>query len=174
MEDIAVNTGSGVVAPTTGSATFNPSATGTYTTYWWNIDSDVRQGYTKSNGRIKGGIFYAVSGVGSNVASAILRLTRLKGYGKGSAVQVKVYGTTATGKSGNPALSTDGYVLGTVDNGQTADFALPAALAAGLGNGTYNGIILYADDTSVMGKKNYSTNYARFAADAPLTITWMT
>lgn len=171
---VPIDTGSGVAVPTTGSATFNPSATGTYTTYWWNIDSDIRQGYTKSNGRIKGGIFYAVSGVGSNVASAILRLTRLKGYGKGSAVQVKVYGTTSTGKSGNPALSTDGYVLGNVDEGQTADFALPAALATGLGNGTYKGIILYADDTSVMGKKDYSTNYARFAAAAPLTITWTT
>lgn len=171
---VPIDTGSGVVVPTTGSATFNPSATGTYTTYWWNIDSDIRQGYTKSNGRIKGGIFYAISGVGSNVASAILRLTRLKGYGKGSAVQVKVYGTTSTGKSGNPALSTEGYVLGTIDNGQTADFALPAALATGLGNGTYKGIILYAGDTSVMGKKDYSTNYARFAADAPLTITWTT
>ena len=174
MEDITVDTGSGVVAPTTGSATFNPAATGTYTTYWWTIDSDIRQGYTKSNGRIKGGIFYAVSGVGSNVASAILRLTRLKGYGKGSAVQIKVYGTTSTGKSGNPALSTDGYVLGTIDNGQTADFALPAALATGLGNGTYKGIVLYADDTSAMSGKTYSSNYARLSADAPLTITWTT
>lgn len=174
LTTVAVDTGSGVVVPTTGSATFNPSATGTYTTYWWNIDSDIRQGYTKSNGRIKGGIFYAISGVGSNVASAVLRLTRLKGYGKGSAVQVKVYGTTATGKSGNPALSTDGYVLGTIDNGQTADFALPAALASGLGNGTYKGIVLYADDTSAMSGKTYSSNYARLSADAPLTITWTT
>ena len=171
---VAVDTGSGVAVPTTGSATFNPSATGTYTTHWLNIDSDIRQGYTKSNGRIKGGIFYAISGVGSNVASAVLRLTRLKGYGKGAAVQVKVYGTTSTGKSGNPALSTDGYVLGNVDEGQTADFALPAALATGLGNGTYKGIILYADDTSVMGGKTYSSNYARLSAEAPLTITWTT
>nr|DAM34625.1 MAG TPA: tail protein [Caudoviricetes sp.] len=171
---VPIDTGSGVVVPTTGSATFNPSATGTYTTYWWNIDSDIRQGYTKSNGRIKGGIFYSVSGVSGTVKSAILKLTRLKGYGKGAAVQVKVYGTTSTGKSGNPALSTEGYVLGNVDEGQTADFALPEALATGLGNGTYKGIILYADDTSVMGKKDYSTNYARFAAAAPLTITWTT
>lgn len=171
---VPIDAGSGVVVPTTGSATFNPSATGTYTTYWWSGDSDIRQGYTKSNGRIKGGIFYAISGVGSNVASAILRLTRLKGYGKGSAVQVKVYGTTSSGKSGNPALSTEGYVLGNIDNGQTADFSLPAALASGLGNGTYKGIILYADDTSAMSGKKYSTNYARFAAAAPLTITWTT
>lgn len=174
LTTVAVDTGSGVVVPTTGSATFNPSATGTYTTYWWNIDSDIRQGYTKSNGRIKGGIFYSVSGVSGTVKSAILKLTRLKNYGKGAPVQVKVYGTTAAGKSGNPALSTEGYVLGTIDGGQTAEFALPAALATGLGNGTYKGIILYADDTSVMGKKDYSTNYARFAADAPLTITWTT
>lgn len=171
---VPIDAGSGVVVPTTGSATFNPSATGTYTTYWWSGDSDIRQGYTKSNGRIKGGIFYAVSGVSGTVKSAILKLTRLKNYGKGSAVQVKVYGTTSAGKSGNPALSTEGYVLGTIDGGQTADFALPEALATGLGNGTYKGIILYADDTSAMSGKTYSSNYARFAADAPLTITWTT
>ena len=171
---VPIDAGSGVVVPTTGSATFNPSATGTYTTYWWSGDSDIRQGYTKSNGRIKGGIFYAVSGVSGTVKSAILKLTRLKNYGKSSAVQVKVYGTTSAGKSGNPALSTEGYVLGTIDGGQTAEFALPAALATGLGNGTYKGIILYADDTSAMSGKTYSTNYARFAADAPLTITWTT
>ena len=169
---VPIDTGSGVVVPTTGSATFNPSATGTYTTYWWNIDSDVRQGYTKSNGRIKGGIFYAVSGVSGTVKSAILKLTRLKNYGKGAPVQVKVYGTTAAGKSGNPALSTEGYVLGTIDGGQTAEFALPAALATGLGNGTYKGIVLYADDTTALHGKTYSTNFARFSADASLTITW--
>ena len=171
---VPIDAGSGVVVPTTGSATFNPSATGTYTTYWWSGDSDIRQGYTKSNGRIKGGIFYAVSGVSGTVKSAILKLTRLKNYGKGSAVQVKVYGTTSAGKSGNPALSTEGYVLGTIDGGQTSDFALPEALATGLGNGTYKGIVLYADDTTVLHGKTYSTNYARFAADAPLTITWTT
>ena len=169
---VSIDTGSGVVVPTTGSATFNPSATGTYTTYWWNIDSDIRQGYTKSNGRIKGGIFYAISGVSGTVKSAILKLTRLKNYGKGAPVQVKVYGTTATGKSGNPALSTEGYVLGTIDNGQTAEFALPAALATGLGSGTYKGIVLYADDTTTLHGKTYSTNFARFSADASLTITW--
>lgn len=171
---VPIDTGSGVVVPTTGSATFNPSATGTYTTYWWNIDSDVRQGYTKSNGRIKGGIFYAVSGVSGTVKSAILKLTRLKNYGKGAPVQVKVYGTVSTGKSGNPALSTEGYVLGMIDGGQTADFALPEALATGLGNGTYKGIVLYADDTTVFHGKTYSTNYARFTTAAPLTITWTT
>lgn len=169
---VPIDTGSGVVVPTTGSATFNPSATGTYTTYWWNIDSDIRQGYTKSNGRIKGGIFYTVSGVSGTVKSAILKLTRMKNYGKGAPVQVKVYGTTAAGKSGNPALSTEGYVLGTIDGGQTAEFALPAALATGLGNGTYKGIILYADDTTALHGKTYSTNFARFSADARLTITW--
>ncbi|MDY2601200.1 MAG: hypothetical protein SOW23_05325, partial [Eubacteriales bacterium] len=103
-----IDTGSGVVVPTTGSATFNPSATGTYTTHWLNIDSDIRQGYTKSNGRIKGGIFYSVSGVSGTVKSAILKLTRLKNYGKGAPVQVKVSGTTAAGQSGTPALSTEG------------------------------------------------------------------
>ena len=171
---VTIDTGSAVTPAVTSTVTFNPTATGTYTTYWWSGDSDIRQGYTKSNGRIKGGIFYAVSGVSGTVKSAILKLTRLKNYGKGSAVQVKVYGTTSAGKSGNPALSTEGYVLGNVDEGQTADFALPEALATGLGNGTYKGIVLYADDTTVLHGKTYSTNYARFTTAAPLTITWTT
>ena len=174
MTTIPIDTGNGVVAPTTGSASFAPTATGTYTTYWWNIDSDIRQGYTKSNGRIKGGIFYAISGVSGTVKSAILKLTRLKNYGKGAPVQVKVYGTVNSGKSGNPALSTEGYVLGTIDGGQTAEFALPEALAAGLGNGTYKGLVLYADDTTALSGKSYSTNYARFSTDASLTLTWTT
>ena len=174
LSSVPVDTGSAVVAPTTGSASFDPVATGTYTSYWWSGDSDIRQGYTKSNGRIKGGIFYDITGVGANVKSAVVKLTRLKNYGKGSAVTVKVYGTASPGKSGEPALSSEGYVLGVIDGGQTAEFALPEALAKGLGSGSYKGLVLYADDTAAMSGKTYSVSYARFAPDAPLTITWTT
>lgn len=170
---VPIDTGSAVTPAVTSTVTFNPTATGTYTTYWWSGDNNIRQGYTKSNGRIKGGIFYGISGIpgGATLKTISLTLTRLK-FGKGAPVQVKAYGTTSTGKSGNPALSTDAFVLGTIDYNATATFALPAGLAEGLFNGTYHGIILYADDTGVMGGKNYSTNYATFSPTAPISITY--
>lgn len=170
---VPIDTGSAVTPAVTSTVTFNPTATGTYTTHWLNLDSNIRQGYTKSNGRIKGGIFYGISGIpgGATLKTISLTLTRLK-FGKGASVQVKVYGTTSTGKSGNPALSTDAFVLGAIEYNTTATFALPAGLAEGLFNGTYHGIILYADDTGVMGGKNYSTNYATFSPAVPLSITY--
>ena len=73
--------------------------------------------------------------------------------------------TAFSGLDGVAAMLADALVT-------VAAFALPAALATGLGNGTYKGIVLYADDTTALHGKTYSTNFARFSADASLTITW--
>lgn len=169
---VPIDTGSAVTPTVTSTVTFNPTATGTYSTFWWTSDDNIRQGYS-NNRRNKGGIFYSISGIpsGATLKTISLTLTRLK-FGKGAPVQVKAYGTTSAEKSGNPALSTDAFVLGTIDYNTTATFALPAGLAEGLFNGTYHGIILYADDTGVMSSKNYSTNYATFSPAAPLSITY--
>ena len=169
---VPIDTGSAVTPTVTSTVTFNPTATGTYSTFWWTSDDNIRQGYS-NNRRNKGGIFYSISGIpsGATLKTISLTLTRLK-FGKGAPVQVKAYGTTSAEKSGNPALSTDAFVLGTIDYNTTATFALPAGLAEGLFNGTYHGIILYADDTGVMSGKNYSTNYATFSPAAPLSITY--
>lgn len=172
LTTVAVDTGSAVTPAVTSTVTFNPTATGTYSTFWWTSDNNIRQGYS-NNRRNKGGIFYSISGIpnGATLKTISLTLTRLK-FGKGAPVQVKAYGTTSTGKSGNPALSTDAFVLGTIGYNATATFALPAGLAEGLFNGAYHGIILYADDTGVMSGKNYSTNYATFSPTAPISITY--
>lgn len=172
LTTVAVDTGSAATPAVTSTVTFNPTATGTYSTFWWTSDDNIRQGYS-NNRRNKGGIFYSISGIpsGATLKTISLTLTRLK-FGKGAPVQVKAYGTTSAEKSGNPALSTDAFVLGTIDYNTTATFALPAGLAEGLFNGTYHGIILYADDTGVMSGKNYSTNYATFSPAAPLSITY--
>lgn len=172
LTTVAVDTGSAVTPAVTSTVTFNPTATGTYSTFWWTSDNNIRQGYS-NNRRNKGGIFYSISGIpsGATLKTISLTLTRLK-FGKGAPVQVKAYGTTSTGKSGNPALSTDAFVLGAIGYNATATFALPAGLAEGLFNGTYHGIILYADDTGVMSGKNYSTNYATFSPTAPISITY--
>ena len=107
-----------------------------------------------------------------------LTIYRDAGYGKGSAVTVKAYGTAATGKSGNPALTSGPYTLGDIENGVSQTWDLPSALVTGLANGTLKGILFYADDTSVMSGKTYSTNYARLSGvggTAPvLAVTYST
>ena len=52
--------------------------------------------------------------------------------------------------------------LGTILNGKTRTFDLPATLVARLAAGPYKGIVLRADNTSVLSGKPYSSNYAQF------------
>lgn len=150
-------------APTTQTAVLTANATGTYTIYWWSSDRSVRQGYTESNGRIRGGMWWDMTAIPSGASVSAMRLTlkRMAGYGKGDDVIIKAYGTASDPRSGQPALSSAGYVLGTIGDGKTKTFDFPAALVTGLAVGTYKGIVLYADDTSVLSGKTYSTNYAR-------------
>ncbi len=151
-------------APTEVTRTLTANVTGTYTTYWWSSDRSVRQGYTLTGGRIRGGMWWDMTAIpsGATVSAMQLSLKRIAGYGKGEAVSVKAYGTGSSARSGQPGLTSSGYTLGTIGEGVTKTFDLPAALVTGLAAGTYKGIVLYADDTGVLSGKTYSTNYARF------------
>ena len=98
---------------------------------------------------------------GATVTGMKLTIRRMEGYGKGDVVTVKIYGTASNARSGQPGLSSAGYVLGTIGEGKTKTYDLPAVLVTGLAAGTYKGLVLYADDTAVLNDKTYSTNYAR-------------
>ena len=155
---------SGTGTPSTTLAkTLTSNSTGTYTSYWWTGDRSIRQGYTTSNGRIKGGMWWDLTAIptGATVSSMKLTIKRMAGYGKGDEVTVKAYGTASTARTGAPALSSSGYVLGAIGEGATKTLDLPTALVTGLANGTYKGLVLYSDDTSVLSGKTYSANYAR-------------
>ena len=145
--------------------TLTANATGTYgPSNWWSSDRAIRQGYTPSNGRLRGGMWWDFSTIPSGATVTAMRLTlkRTSGYGKGANVTLKAYGTNSNARSGQPALTKGPYTLGVINQGQTKTFDLPAALVTALANGTVKGIVLYADDTSVLSGKTYSTNYARF------------
>ena len=151
-------------APTTTTKTLTANSTGTYSSYWWAGDQSIRQGYTPSNNRIRGGMWFDMSQTpsGATVSGMRLTLSRISGYGKSADVDVKAYATASDARNGAPALTAGSYELGTIGEGKTKTFDLPDALVTGLKSGTYKGIVLYADDTTVLSGKTYSSNYARF------------
>ena len=62
--------------------------------------------------------------------------------------------------------------LGSVGNGETKAFALPAGAVQNLCDGTARGLMLYAGDASLRSGRRYSANYAKFDAGAALTVTY--
>lgn len=142
--------------------TAKATSTGTYdgVNGWWSSDAALRQGYVSANGRLRGGAWFDLSALpgGATITKLTLRLRRVEGYGKGSAVDVRIYGTTADAKSGDPAASgkiSSSYVSGSMEPGKTRTFDVTSLKA-------YTGFVLYAADTAVLSGKSYSTNYARF------------
>ena len=106
---------------------------------------------------------------GKTVRSATLRLHRVSGSGKSSAVQVTARGLTLTGASGTVSNDTSAAVygglsamLGTIGNGETLALALPVNLVNALVSGSINGFALYAGETTQTGSRGFSANYCRF------------
>lgn len=142
--------------------TAKATSSGTYdgVNGWWSSDAALRQGYVSGNGRLRGGVWFDLSALpsGATITKLTLRLRRVEGYGKGSAVDVRIYGTTAGARSGDPAANgkiSSNYVSGTMEPGKTKTFDVTSLKA-------YTGFVLYAADTAVLSGKSYSTNFARF------------
>ena len=134
----------------------------------------LRQNFATGLGVYKGCVWFDNSAIrsalsGKTVRSATLRLHRVSGSGKSSAVQVTARGLTLTGASGTVPNSTSAAVygglsamLGTIGNGETVALALPVNLVNALISGSINGIALYAGETAQTGNRGFSANYCRF------------
>lgn len=134
----------------------------------------LRQNFATGLGVCKGCVWFDNSAIrsalsGKTVRSATLRLHRVSGSGRSSAVQVTARGLTLTGASGTVPNSTSAEVygglsamLGTIGNGETVALALPVNLVNALISGSINGIALYAGETAQTGNRGFSANYCRF------------
>lgn len=179
---LTIDTGSATPAedPVT-TATYTASVTGTYypSGHWIN-DNVIRQGYEGStNGRKDYGCMWfsgASALSGKTIKSATLTLKRISGKGRSSAVTVKLWSTTVTGKSGTMPASTMTSLgeLGTIGNGETVTYSIPTSCIAGLASG--GGLVLYTEETACKTGKSYSEHYAHFEGtngSAPvLTVTY--
>ncbi len=179
---LTIDTGSATPAedPVT-TASYTASTTGTYyPSGHWISDNTIRQGYEgKTNGREDYGCmwFAGASALSSKtIKSATLTLKRISGKGRSSAVTVKLWSTTVTGKSGTMPSSTLTLLgeLGTIGNGETVTFSIPTSCIAGLASG--GGLVLYTEETTCKTGKSYSEHYAHFEGtdgSAPvITVTY--
>jgi phage minor structural protein len=158
---------------------YDATSSGYYRTAWQS-GSQMRQGYTgyELTGWFRfdnAGIRAALSG--KTIKDAKLRLRRISGLGVSTAIKVRLYGTTKGSKSGGqpdrPILYGN---IGTIGNGKTVTFTIPAAAISDLVSGAINGFVLYARDGAKLAGKEYSANYGGYygvGSDGPqITVTY--
>lgn len=135
-------------------------------------DTDIRQGYTTgTKGIISCMWFKDMAGLKSwEILQAKLRLTRMSGYGRSSAVNVSLV-ALKSGVNEAPILSTSYGTIGSFEAGQTTTVTIPVTAIEALANGTIKGLALFTGETEVYKDRNYSKNYARFAGGTSGTDT---
>lgn len=135
----------------------------------WNADM-LYQGYTEGKGRIYGCMKLELPGDVHVITAATLTLTRDSSAGRGSAANVRIYGS-ATKYGDRPTL---GDLYAERDNaanpGASASFDVTAGAQALL-NGDIKQLVLYTGESTTATGKVYSRQYARFTK-ATLKITY--
>lgn len=149
------------VTPVT-TTSYTANVTGTYypSGHWMN-SNQMLQGHYDST-RYYGCMWFGASALsGKTIKSATLTIKRIAGAGKSSAVNVTLYTSPVTGKSGNP--TTNAVSLGTLGkaaNGESVIVTLPTSAIGVIAAG--GALMLDPGDTANASNKRYSSNYARF------------
>lgn len=160
---ITVDAGSATPAETPVTTTsYTASVTGTYypSGHWIGNSSLIQGRYDTT--RHYGCMWFAASALeGKTIKSATLTIKRIAGAGKSSSVNVTLYTSPVTGKSGNPTTNAVSLgTLGNAGNGETVIINLPTSAIAAIASG--GALMLDPGDTSNASNKRYSANYARF------------
>ena len=136
----------------------------------WN-DGVMYQGYTDGKGRCYGCMRFDLSALsGKALKSATLTLHRAAGAGKGSGVDLTVYGSGSAWGT-RPALNVQlAYVQDALAGGQFYTLDVTEGIAR-LASGFYTQAVLYTGETEARAGKVYSAEYAKFDR-AVLTVTY--
>ena len=163
------------VTPVT-TTSYTANVTGTYyPSGHWMSSNQMLQGRYDST-RYYGCMWFGASALsGKTIKSATLTIKRIAGAGKSSAVNVTLYTSPVTGKSGNPTTGAVSLgTLGKAANGESVTVTLPTSAIDVIATG--GALMLDPGDTVNASGKRYSSNYARFEgtdASAPvLTVTY--
>lgn len=144
---------------------------GTWYGSGWMSGNELRQG-KYGDGNHRGLMWFDLSALSGNVKNASLQLTRRSRVGRSGTVTVTLYQSTASGKSGEPAIS-GGVDLGEIASGETRIFSIPEGYVA---LGSALALAVAAPDDVMMPGRDYSENYAAFDGtdgSAPvLTVTY--
>jgi len=156
-------TASAPSAPTVTTATLTATNTRTWGGDWLSTStfgSALYQGATGGGTLRRGCMWFDRSAIsGKTIVSATLTLKRVSGIGGGGSVVVGIYGTTATGASGTPAIGAK-YAEISLANGATGSVDVTSAVQA-LANGSIAGLMIYDGRTGTFNGKSYTYGYAK-------------
>ena len=163
------------VTPVT-TTSYTANVTGTYypSGHWMSSNQMIQGRYDST--RYYGCMWFGASALsGKTIKSATLTIKRIAGAGKSSAVNVTLYTSPVTGKSGNPTTGAVSLgTLGKAANGESVTVTLPTSAIGVIAAG--GALMLDPGDTVNASGKRYSSNYAHFEgtdASAPvLTVTY--
>lgn len=160
---ITVNTGSATPTETPVTAvSYTASVTGTYypSGHWIGNNSLIQGRYDTT--RYYACMWFSAGALaGKTIKSATLTIKRIAGAGKSSSVNVALYTSPVTGKSGKPTTGAVSLgTLGKAENGETVIVNLPTSAIAAIASG--GALMLDPGDTENASNKRYSSNYARF------------
>ena len=149
------------VTPVT-TTSYTANVTGTYypSGHWMSSNQMIQGRYDST--RYYGCIWFGASALsGKTIKSATLTIKRIAGAGKSSAVNVTLYTSPVTGKSGNPTTGAVSLgTLGKAANGESVIVTLPTSAIGVIAAG--GALMLDPGDTENADNKRYSANYARF------------
>lgn len=166
----AVDQGSGpMVEAIPQVGTYGLAASGHYSTEdGWDYfgNQDVYQGYTKNAKKLIGCMWFNdMNGLkGKEILQANLRLTRMSGIGRSSAVSVSLAALKSSAGE-TPVLGATYGGIGSFEAGLTTTVTIPAEAAEALAKGEIKGLALYTGETEVYKDRIYSKNYAQFAGE---------
>ena len=163
LTTLTISTGSATPAETPATtASFKANVTGTYyPSGHWIGNSSLIQGRYDTTRHYACMWFSASSLKSKTIKSAALTIKRIAGAGKSSSVNVTLYTSPVTGKSGNPTTNAVSLgTLGKAGNGETVIVNLPTSAIAAIASG--GALMLDPGDTANASGKTYSANYARF------------
>lgn len=160
---VPVDTGSAApVEPAVTTTSYTASTTGTYypSGHWMSSNQMIQGRYDST--RYYGCMWFGASALsGKTIKSATLTIKRIAGAGKSSAVNVTLYTSPVTGKSGKPTTGAVSLgTLGKAANGESIIVTLPASAIGVIAAG--GALMLDPGDTVNASGKRYSSNYARF------------
>lgn len=145
------------------TVTIPASATHTWGGDWLNTNTfgtALYQGATGGGELRRGCMWFDTAAIsGKTIVSATLTLKRVSGIGGGGSVAIGIYGTTATGASGEPAVGTK-YAQISLANGASGSVDVTAAVQA-LADGTIKGLMIYDGRTDTFHSKNYTYGYCK-------------
>lgn len=122
--------------------------------------SALYQGTTGDTSLRRGCMWFDTAAIsGKHIISATLTLKRYSGIGSSSAIAIGIYGTTATGASGTPAIG-EKYASVSIASGGKGSVDITNAVQA-LADGSINGLMIYDTRTSKNSGKTYTVGYAK-------------